>query len=116
MDDRTYIGSLAEAKAIWYFTKEKYHVFNQVSGKAPYDLVVDKDGILYKVSVKGTSYQEPSGNYLAQLRKIRSNRTENRIIHFDHTEVDLVFIYAVPEDRFKVFKAEELKGLSTKTI
>ena len=43
MDVKTYVSAIAESRTIYELTKMKYHVFNQVTGKAPFDLVAYKE-------------------------------------------------------------------------
>lgn len=51
MDDKTYIAQLSELKVMAHFSEKGYHIFNQVSGKAPFDIIVYKEGVLSRVSI-----------------------------------------------------------------
>lgn len=100
MDDKTYYGSLAEMKVITDLTLNKWHIFNQVSGKAPFDIVAYKDGQLKKISIKSCN-KEPNGKgkYTVEIGRVRSNKSENTIHLFDKTESDILAVYIVKEDR-----------------
>lgn len=58
MDDKTYYSSLAELKVMADLTAKKWHVFNQVSGKAPFDVVIYREGVLKRMSIKSCSKKE----------------------------------------------------------
>lgn len=100
MDNKTYYSSIAELKVMTDLTAKHWHIFNQVSGKAPFDLVAYKDGMLKRVSVKSCS-KEPNGagSYVIEVGRVRSNKTENKIYKFDQNECDILAIYIVKEDK-----------------
>jgi len=81
-------------------TAKHYHIFNQVSGKAPFDLVAYRDGELRRVSVKSCN-KDPrkDGGFVIEVGRVRANKTENKIYKFDQSECDLLAIYIVKEDR-----------------
>ena len=62
-------GDYAVAKAIASFTRLGYDVLIPLTESAPYDLVVELDGVLSRVQVKYTSTRE------VDLRRIHSNST-----------------------------------------
>lgn len=113
MDSKTYLGSLAEAKVLAKLTEQKYHVFIQASGKAPFDLVAYKDDVLYRVSVKGTNSVE-NGAYKVTLSSTRSNRTGNRVIPFDSNTCDILAVYIQSLDCVCFIKADKI--LSTRSL
>lgn len=98
MDDKTYLGAIGEAKVIAELTKHKYHVFTQVTGKAPFDLIAYKDNKLYRISVKTVEKKNKYGSYTVQLKSVRSNRSTNTILNFDNTSCDLLAVYIVETD------------------
>lgn len=98
MDDKTYLGSLAEAKTIATLTAQRWHIFNQVSGKAPFDLVAVKDNKLLRISVKGTANKDKNGSYLVQIGKVRSNKKINKVYKFDPISCDQVAVYILEID------------------
>ena len=94
MDDKTYFSTKAEMKVMYELTKNKFHVFNQVSGKAPFDLVAYKNNKLYRVSVKSTVVEaKESGGYPIQIKKVRPNKTKNTIVNFKSTDCDVLAVY-----------------------
>lgn len=94
MDDKTYLGSLAEAKCVADLTRQHFHVFTQFSGKAPFDLVACKDSRILRISVKGTRKSATKqGSYAIDIGRIRSSTVHK----FDPSSCDLlaVFVYEI---------------------
>lgn len=110
MDDKTFAGSLAETKVMMRLTEFKYHVFNQISGKAPFDLVAYKDGMLYRISVKSNGGYGNKSSYYVQLRRIRSNKTKNVIHMYDNSSCDYVAVYLSEVDKVCFFKSDDIKS------
>lgn len=100
MDDKTYYSSLAELKVMTDLTFKQWHIFNQVSGKAPFDIVIYKDGVLKRVSIKSCSKKpNGAGSYSVEVGRVRSNKTENKIYKFSQEECDILAIYVVNLDQ-----------------
>jgi hypothetical protein len=111
MDDKTYIGALAEAEVIAALTKLKFHVFNQVSGKAPFDLVAVRDNKLYRINVKGVSVgANKNGSYDLQLASVRSNKTANVIHKYDPTSCDILAVFILKENTICYFKSADIQS------
>lgn len=106
-------GRIGESAATFYFTQNGYEVYLPVFGNTGADLVVSKDGILYRVEVKSTSFKLPSGKYKVALRQIRPNRTGNTIKKFNGNSSDLLFIYVEPENRSLVLDSKNLHDRSS---
>lgn len=116
MDDKTYLGAIGEAKVIALLTEQKYHVFTQVTGKAPFDLVAYKEGKLYRVSVKTVMKRGKRGAFVVQLKSVRSNRTGNKIIGFDNNSCDILAIYLVEDDEVILMSSSDVKAKSALSI
>ena len=108
MDHKSWLGALVEAKVISKLIEGKFDVFPQLSGKAPFDLVAHRDGYLLRVQVKGTSSRTRYGSYQVQLKSVRSNRTRNRITHFDPSQYDILAIYIGPLDKVCFLRSDEV--------
>jgi hypothetical protein len=87
-------GTLGLSYAIAFLTKKGYNVSVPLVDNQSYDLVCEIGGQLKKVQVKSTRTLENS-NYCIQLRRIRSNRSENTIHKFDNDSCD--YLLAVTE-------------------
>lgn len=116
MDDKTYIGANAELKAISYFARIGYDIFTQFSGKAPFDFVAHKDGIMLRVEAKGTVSTNRYGSYVAQIRSVRSNKTSNTIRHFDSGSCDVLAIYILPTDELLLLNPAKYHGMGSVTF
>lgn len=112
MDNKTYLGAIGEAKVIARLTEERYHVFNQVTGKAPFDLVAYKDGEMKRVSVKSIEKKNKDGNYTVQLKSVRSNKTSNKIVNFDNTSCDILAVYIAELDEVLLLNSCDITAKS----
>jgi uncharacterized protein GlcG (DUF336 family) len=109
-------GAVGLSYAIAYFSKERYNVSVPLVDNQGYDLVVEKDDQFSRVQVKTTgclSY----GSYVVQIKSVRSNKTENKIHHFDNTKSDLMFVltgsgdvYVIPSKEITVKNCITLSG------
>lgn len=89
------------------FVRQGYEVYSPITDNTLCDMVVLKDGKLSRVEVKSTkSPEQRSGAYKIQLKRVRSNRTENIIRYFDNSSVDILAIYL--EDIDKVILMDSL--------
>lgn len=69
-------GDIAEQAAVFQALKRGWGVLKPVGDRLPYDLVSDVDGVLIKVQVKYAWFDEPSGNYVADNRRTKTNRRQ----------------------------------------
>lgn len=107
--DRKTKGHLAETEAIAWFIRNGYEVYLPAHDCAKYDLIVHKEGILNRVSVKFCS-SSTGDSWRVQLRNM-SRRKDNKmkVDLFDSSSFDLVVVYIEPEDRISVIKSTEIK-------
>ncbi len=101
-------GSVGLGVAIGYFCAKGMVVSLPLVDNQDYDLIVD-DGTLRKIQVKTTGVLAKSGNYEVQLKSVRSNTTTNRVVPFDSSKVDYVFVlcsngtkYLIPSSEIHV--------------
>ena len=96
-------GNLGLGKAIEYFVSNGYTVSIPLNDTQNYDLVVEIDGKLNKISVK-TSRQTNNGiSYSVQLRNTGGNKGgEVRQIPFDNASCDYLFIYTANEKTYLI--------------
>ena len=99
------IGNAALGTAIGYFTNEGYTISIPLNDTQDYDLVVDINGKLRKVQVKGTSFKTKYGVYQVSLKS--SGGTKGTIYKtIKDTDIDLTFVacgdgqmYLIPKDK-----------------
>lgn len=114
MDRKTYSGTLAEIQTMLEFTRNDYHVFNQISGKAPFDLIVVKDHEIKRISVKSVSTKaNTKGKYRVELRRIRSNKHTNKIYKIVENEFDLLSVFIEETNKIVILSISEIIGKST---
>jgi hypothetical protein len=88
-----------------------FDVFVQFSGKSPFDVIAHKDGRLFKVQVKGTSSLTKYGSYRVLIASIRSNKTVNRIGHFEPSLCDVLAVYVENSSLYCEYEAVECISL-----
>jgi Holliday junction resolvase-like predicted endonuclease len=94
MDDKTWLGALAEAKVAAALIEQGFEVFTSTTGKAPFDLIAVKEGRLLRVEAKGTAgTKQYRGAFMVRLGSVRSNRTRNASRPLDGANSDVVGIY-----------------------
>ena len=100
-------GSLGEIAVMKHFAALGYNVYSAVTENAPVDLIVELEGKFSTVEVKSTSYRYRDG-YKVQLKKVRSNKSANKITNFNPNAVDFLAVYIVPDDVVKIFLPSEV--------
>jgi len=92
-------GSLGKIRVISRLVETGHDVFMEIDGKSPFDLVAHKNGKLYRVEVKSTSRRTKfDTGWEVQLKRVRSNRTSNKIINFSKDQCDILAVYIEPID------------------
>ncbi len=74
-----FIGLIAEARFIEWAAGNQWPLFRGFDGHEPYDFVVDMDGVLAKVEVKGAWQQydyssQGNGRYFFTVTKIKTKK------------------------------------------
>ena len=91
--NKTQQGLIGLSEAVSHFIKQGYVVSIPIADNQEYDLVVDIDGLLFKVQVKTSAFKANSGNYTVELRtRGGSSDSCNKVI--TDTNVDF-FIHTV---------------------
>lgn len=117
MDVHTWGSTLAEMKVATVLTEQGYEVFNQISGKSPFDFVAHKDGSLLKVEVKSTMTKASKyGSWEIAIKRTRSNRTSSTTHHFNGDLYDILAIYIHEIDRVCFFNSKLVTNQSSITI
>lgn len=110
------MSSVSETGVVADLTQKEFEVFTQVSGKSSFDLVAYKNGKIYRIQVKSCRKIDKKGRSKVQLKSVRHNKKENKIIPFDPTSCDLLavylFNYSNGEDRIYYFDPLKLKSLN----
>ena len=103
-------GDIAEQAAVLQAMKRGWGVLRPVGDRLPYDLVFDVGGALVKVQVKSAWFDAPSGSYVVDNRRTKTNR--RIMVRGVYSAVDFDFALAYIEDVgvFYVFPCEVFIG------
>lgn len=103
------LGSLGEVSVLREFVKLGYEVYSSMTDNTTYDFIVVKNDTVYKVEVKSTSRKPDSnGTYLVELKRVRSNKTENKTYPFDKSKVDILAVYIEDTDTVHIFNSKDI--------
>ena len=104
LDNNKDKGRAGLSLAIAYFGSNGYTVSLPLNDTQNYDLIVDKNEILYKVQVKFTGYKTDAGIYQCELKSV-SGTTRQIYSTVKNTSIDLLFIacddmtlYVIPKE------------------
>lgn len=95
-------GDLAVAHAISYFMTHDYEVCLPIGDKRPYDLVVEKHGVLYRVQVKYAGFYSGIRKHKAALRTMGGNQSYHTARKYGDEDFDLLFIYSANTRMFLI--------------
>lgn len=92
-DYKSHQGNLGLGRAIAYYTSICVPLMIPLNDTQKYDLVVDIDNILKRVSVKTTQgLNKTDKYYIVQLKNSGGSSGVSKIRSFDNTTCDLLFI------------------------
>ena len=74
--------------------------------RLPYDLVFDVAGTLIKIQVKLAWFDQPSGNYVLDNRRTKTNRRIMLRDFYQLTDFDFALVYLESLDLFYVFPVD----------
>ena len=86
-------GNIGLGKAINYFTSQGFPVCLPLNDTQKYDLVVDLNGQLVRVSVKTSRHTNAYGNYDVMLKNAGGTSKGSKIRPFNNSTCDYIFIY-----------------------
>lgn len=96
-------GNLGLGKAIEYFVSIGVTVSIPLNDTQSYDLVVDIENKLYKVSVKTGRRSNNNKSFYVQLRNTGGGRANNiRQVPFNKNNCDYIFIYTIDENLYLI--------------
>ena len=103
-------GDIAEQAATLYALKQGWGVLKPVGDRLPYDLVFDVAGQLVKIQVKSAWFDEPSGNYVVDNRRTKTNRRIMLRAAYQLVDFDFALVYLENLDVFYVFPIDVFIG------
>ncbi len=96
-------GDIAEQAAVFHALKRGWGVLKPVGDRLPYDLVFDVEGNLVKIQVKYAWLDEPSGNYVVDNRRTKTNRRIMIRAAYKQSDFDFALVYIEKLDLFYIF-------------
>ena len=104
--DTKQVGDIAEQAAILQALKRGWGVLMPVGDRLPYDLVFDVNGVLVKIQVKSAWYDMPSGNFVSDNRRTKTNRRVMVRGAYSLTDFDFALVYLAELELFYVFPVD----------
>jgi hypothetical protein len=95
-------GDIAAANAIAYFMTNGYEVCLPIGDKRPYDLIVEKEGDVWRVQVKYAGWYNGDDKYKAALRTMGGNQSYYSAKKYLDTDFDLLFVYVANGRKFVI--------------
>ena len=86
-------GDLALANAIRHYLCNGYEVCLPIGDKRDYDLIVEKNKLLYRVQVKYAGYYAAKQKCFAGLRITGGNKSYHYVKKYHDDAFDLLFVY-----------------------
>jgi hypothetical protein len=97
-------GNIGESKVMTYYISENYSVYLPFGTASKNDMIVEKDGIIKRISVKSTRTKSKTGKYIVKIRQGKLNKQ----IPFDKNGSDILCVYIVPEDRIVFINSQDI--------
>jgi PD-(D/E)XK endonuclease len=99
-------GDIAEQAAVIHALKRGWGVLKPVGDRLPYDLAFDIEGALVKIQVKSAWFDQPSGNYVVDNRRTKTNRRLMLREAYKKSDFDFALVYIEILDLFYVFPVD----------
>lgn len=95
-------GNIGLGKAIEYFTSHGIPVSIPLNDTQKYDIIIDFENQLQKVSVKTSRCKKSETSYEVLLKNTGGSSGNNKIRLFDNNSCDYVFIYTADEKLYLI--------------
>ncbi|MBI1884039.1 MAG: endonuclease [Chlamydiae bacterium] len=96
-------GDIAEQAATLEALKRGWGVLKPVGDRLPYDLVFDIEETLVKIQVKTAWFDKPSGNYVVDNRRTKTNRRVMLRQPYQAVDFDFALVFLADLNLFYVF-------------
>ncbi len=98
-------GDIAEQRAVLEGLRRGWGVLTPIGDRLPYDLLFDISGTFVRVQVKSAWLNVPSGNYVVDTRRTKTNRRIMKRERYTENDFDIALVYIDKHDIFYVFPA-----------
>lgn len=93
---KSHQGNVGLGRAIAYYTEKGYTVMLPLNDTQKYDLVIDKDGLLQRVSVKTTQFIANKKNeFSVLLKKCGGSSGNAKCQSFNNKDCDILFVLTI---------------------
>ena len=99
---KSHQGNVGLGRAIAYYTAKCIPILLPLNDTQKYDLAIDKDGKLQRVSVKTSQYKAKSGNYEVLLKNCGGSSGVSKTRYFDNNNCDIVFILTIDDTMYEI--------------
>lgn len=99
-------GDIAEQAAVFHALRRGWGVLKPVGDRLAYDLVFDVEGSLIKIQVKYAWFDQPSGNYVVDNRRTKTNRRCIVREAYQASDFEFALAYIDNLDLFYIFPVE----------
>lgn len=103
-------GDIAEQAAVFHALKRGWGVLKPIGDRLPYDLAFDVEGTVIKIQVKYAWFDQPSGNYVVDNRRTKTNRRLMLREAYKPTDFDFALVYIEKLDLFYIFPIDVFIG------
>ena len=103
-------GDIAEQAAVFQALKHGWGVLKPLGDRLAYDLVFDICGELVKIQVKYAWWDEPSGNYVVDNRRTKTNRRLMIRAGYKQSDFEFALAYIEQLDLFYIFPVDVFIG------
>lgn len=100
-------GNIGLGKAIEYFTSQGFTVCLPLNDTQKYDLVVDIDNHLQRISVKTSRFKDTNTSYSVLLKNCGGASGKSKTRLFDNNNCDFVFVLTA-DDKMYLIPAREI--------
>lgn len=98
-------GNIGESKVLAYFIAEGYNVYLPFGTAIKNDMIIEKDNVIKRVSVKTANTKSKTGRYKVRIRQGKLNKQ----IPFDNKSTDILAVYVLQEDKVIVLNSTDIK-------
>jgi hypothetical protein len=99
-------GDIAEQAVVLHALKRGWGVLRPVGDRLPYDLVFDTGNRLVKIQVKAAWLDLPSGNYVVDNRRTKTNRRQMLRAPYQTSDFEFAIAYIAELEVFYIFPSE----------
>jgi hypothetical protein len=99
-------GDIAEQAVVLHALKRRWGVLRPVGDRLSYDLVFDIGSRLVKIQVKAAWLDLPSGNYVVDNRRTKTNRRQMLRAPYQTSDFEFAIAYIAELEVFYIFPSE----------